>query len=150
MQLSLSDEQFKNLVLLVYLGEWVANSHLTDPHKELAELADHVFALAGRAGLSDAFEYAPDDDTWYPTADFEEAAEEYSTEYDDEVFWSQLADRMAFRDFYRTYGKDADARMSIVEKLEKSDPFIEKYEKEVDEHGIDRLEIRDTSLPLKK
>ncbi|MFH1593577.1 MAG: hypothetical protein ABID09_02640, partial [Candidatus Omnitrophota bacterium] len=71
--------------------------------------------------------------------------ERYRDEYDDECFWDGLVDRLARRDFIKAYGEGSIKRMNWKERYQKEGPFIEKYSREVDEHGINRMEFREHS-----
>lgn len=51
-----------------------------------------------------------------------------------------MVDRLAERDFAETYG-DAGKRMDQHERFEKLSAFVEKYEDEIEKHGVDRLRI---------
>jgi len=49
---------------------------------------------------------------------------------------------LARRDFIKEYGEDVIRKMDWKERMEKEHPFIEKYEKEFEENGIENLELR--------
>ena len=51
-------------------------------------------------------------------------------------------DRLADRDFIETYG-NVVASMDQDERFEKLHAFVDKYETEIEEHGVDRLRIKD-------
>ncbi len=51
-----------------------------------------------------------------------------------------LIDRLADRDFSETYG-DSVKRMDQNERFERLSAFVDKYETEVEEHGVDRLRV---------
>ena len=53
-----------------------------------------------------------------------------------------MIDRLADRDFVEAYG-DSVKRMDQTERFERLSAFVDKYETEVEEHGVDRLRVVD-------
>lgn len=51
-----------------------------------------------------------------------------------------MVDRLADRDFMETHG-DAIAQMNQDERFTRLQRFVDKYETEIEEHGVDRLRI---------
>jgi hypothetical protein len=150
MKIELTKKQLKTLLELVYLGNWMVNAHRTgskeDPIiQEHDDLAHYIYAQAGKAGLDKEVQYVEDLKNWYVTYDFEMEGNVsiYHDEYDDNNFWDELRERLALRDFNRIYSEKEIDEMSIAERIEKREPFIEKYEKELYENGLDRLIINE-------
>lgn len=149
MQMELSKEQFKTLLKLVYLGNWLANASRDgrpeNPHKEEYETTeDYIFSFAKQFGFG---EYVDDEEAgegkFYPTRMFEEETDiqELIDEYDEETFWDEIIDRLGERDFHRRYSKDEIQKMSREERFKKLYEFIDKWADEIDENGIERLGI---------
>lgn len=146
MQLQLTDEQFKELVFLAMVGEYVRGGVLDsrgeyDPRKH-AVLMEYLFEQAEAAGRTDLVErfkgYIG------PSDALSDAEEELMEEYNDDKFWSQLSARLGRRDFERDM---TDAERLEVKKEgwlpERVHEFYERYEKEFEEYGVDRLGVRD-------
>lgn len=142
MKVEFSPEQFKALMELVYLGEWMANAiRLPDQQVEQFErVQQHVVSLAGRFGLGSAVEFDEQLGEFIPTSEFEEAMDEYIVEYDNESFWEELVHRLADRDLFNEYG-EAISAMTVEQHIAKRMPLIERYEREFEEHGVARLKI---------
>jgi hypothetical protein len=150
MQIELSKGQFENLLKLVYLGNWLANAHRNgraeDPYKEEYNvIEDYIFSYAKQFGFN---EYVDDEEAvqgkFYPTRIFEEETDiqELIDEYDEETFWDELIDRLGERDFHRHYSKEEIQKMSRDERFGKLYEFIDKCADEINENGIERLEIK--------
>jgi hypothetical protein len=142
MELNLSREQFETLLKAVYLGDWMVNA-IRMPGSyvpEFEELEKALLSLAHGAGFSDAVESNPNSSEWFFKEEFHEMLQPFIDEYDDEAFWDGLVDRLASRDFEEAYG-DAAKRMGQDEQFEKLSAFVDKYETEVEEHGVDRLRV---------
>lgn len=144
-EIKFTKQQYEDLVKLVYLGTWLINSIRTDDVVEKYEdLEQYILSFANIFGCGKLIEYSAKSKSYFHTADFEEDEElgRYRDEYDDECFWDGLIDRLARRDFIKTYGEDAIKRMNWEESYRKEAPFIEKYSREVSEYGIDHIGMR--------
>jgi len=143
MKIELTQEQLESLVKLVYLGNLMANAWRTrDVIKEYDDIESLVLAAAAKHGLEDCVELDESEKKYVPSADLEEEMAEAVDFYDDNTFWDQLVFRMADRDFGRKYGEDALDELATEKGTEREKPLLDKYEKEFNEHGLDRLEIR--------
>lgn len=146
MKIEFTKEQFENLMKLVYLGNWMANAHRTDDViKKYEDLEHYVFSFAGDFGLE---KYVDDekvgDGKFYPTRFFEEETDvnELHDEYDNETFWTELPNRLGERDFMRKYSEKDWERMSREERFLRRQECDIKWEEELEENGLERLEIR--------
>ncbi len=140
-KIELSEKQYKNLLKLVYLGEWVSQSYNEEPSEELADAVQAIYEASKGNKLENLIELDEKSKQYFPTAEMEENMLEYIDEYDDNVFWDELVDRMAERDFINELGEDTVGKMSFEDRIEKEDPFIEKYEDEFGKNGIDNLKL---------
>lgn len=142
-------EQFLALMKAVYLGNWMANAQRTgsqeDPHKEdFEKISDYIFSLAPKFGLEKYMDHEPTDgERYFPTRGFEENTEvnELHEEYDEEIFWDELCERLGDRDFYNTCSEEVWNKMTQEERFTKMQECIIKWENEIEENGIGRLGI---------
>ena len=144
MEITFTKEQHENLIKLVYLGSWMVNSIREDKGvKKFDDLEQYIYSFAKAAGMGKLIEYDPETKQYFPTFELEEDAEveQYRQEYDDYNFWEELTYALARRDFIKEYGENAIKKMSMEERFEKEQPFIEKYEEEFEKYGIERLKI---------
>lgn len=144
MEIKLTKEQYEDLVKVVYLGSWMINSFRTDDEiKKFEDLEQHILSYSKDFDLQKSIVYDDKLARFFPTREFEEGeVYQYIDEYDDYNFWDELIYRLARRDFVKKYGESKIKKMSIEERFEKEDPFIEMYESEVENYGIERLEIK--------
>lgn len=145
MKIEFNKEQFESLMNLVYLGNWIANANRTDDRIEKYEnIESYIFSFAKDFGLE---KYIDDEDAkdgkFFPTRFFEEETDvdELRDEYDDETFWFELSDRLGERDFFEKYSKEDREKMTRDERFLKMQECIIKWEDELEDNGIDRLEI---------
>jgi len=153
MKIDFTKKQFETLLKMVYMGNWVVNGVRSgtkdDPNiKEYEDLEKYVYSFAKDFGLE---KYVDDEDKeiegikiqgTYPSRKLEESeVREYINYYDEDIFWEELANRLAMRDFHRDYSMEEIKNMDFRERIENDHPYLEKYWNEIDSFGLDRLEI---------
>ena len=99
-------------------------------------------AFAPAAGMKDQVEFDEFEGRYYPSRKLDEEMRSHWQEYDEDVFWNMLIDGLAERDFGRKYSAENLDTMEWEEYEKKIEPFLKRYEKEVDEHGLERLEVK--------
>lgn len=143
MNLKLTKKQYKNLLKLVYLGNWLINAiRLEDDRiKKYDEIEEYIYSFAKKAGLEKYIEFDKKFNKFFPTREFSDGMYQYIEEYDDDAFWEELIDRLARCDFVKKYGQKTIRKMDLKELIEKEQPFLDKYAKEFAKHGLKNLEI---------
>jgi hypothetical protein len=109
---------------------------------EFEELEQFLLSLAHESSFRDVVEFDPTQSQFFLKEEYHEKLQPFINEYDDEAFWDGLIDRLADRDFSETYG-DSVKLMDQNERFERLSAFVNKYETEIEEHGIDRLRVID-------
>ena len=139
-----SEAQFKDLLKLVYLGNWVANGIKTPDEQifGLIELHDQLLNEAYSQGLSEVVGYNEKEDECYPTEIFEDEMDDLIDEYEDLVFWQDLIIRMTHRDFIAEYGEDRFEKMPLEERDKMLNPIEKKYQDEFFANGVDNLVLK--------
>ncbi|TAN58542.1 hypothetical protein EPN15_00600 [Patescibacteria group bacterium] len=145
MKIEFTKEQFGSLLKSVYLGNWIANAHRTDDMiKEYEEIEDYIFSHAKEFGFD---EYVDDEKAdkgkFFSTRIFEEEAgmQKLIEEYDEETFWDEIIDRLAIRDLFSQHSRVELEKMDGNERMEKLGILEEKWAEEINEKGIERLEV---------
>ena len=145
MEINLTAEQYKTLVEMLYLGEWMINSSRVPGQtiKKYEELEQHVYSFAKAAGLERYIEYDEESKQFFPSKEFEMAseAEEYRAEFENETFWDELIERLSLRDLVRQLGEETVEKLDGAERYKRQSVFIDKYNKEFEKHGIENLEL---------
>lgn len=148
MQLDLTKKQLKILLELVYLGNWMVNAQRTgskeDPQLEEHDaLARFIYSKVGETGFDKELKFDKEMNEWYPTYDFEMASDVamYHDDYDNETFWDELPERLAWRDLRQMYGGEEITQMSPEIRMSKVWALAEKYEQEFEENELNRLVI---------
>ena len=143
MIVNLPAEQYRRLVELAYLGEWMTNAqHDPEFHDDSARQIVQKLLAAQHAKLKDV-EQDAETGEYYMTSEWvERLYEQYVMDYDDHVFWDELTERLAQRDLAKERGVEIGDITRDDDILELK-PLEERYHVELEEHGIDRLEIAD-------
>lgn len=142
MQIELTKEQYRTLLLLVNLGDWVINAHEVDARNEdVDELLQHILKYHKDFGETKLVDPAPDKGKFYETREMDDWMYKFIDEYDNETFWDELVDRLSERDFLRQHGEKKIEKMTTEQYLRELDEFEERYSKEFEENGLDNLSI---------
>ena len=90
--LELSPDQYKELLKLAYVGDWV----IDEPENiVLNELVQTIFSKASEAGLKKMVEFDKDLEIFTPSLDFDEEVIGIVDDYEEECFWDHLIYRLA-------------------------------------------------------
>ena len=142
MEIKLTKEQYNKLLELVYLGNWMVNAYRTDDYlTEYSDVVSDIFALAKEAGLEGKAVRDENDDKYLPSYDFEESLQDLISQYDSFCFWEELINRLAERDALKEFGSTPLDKIDLEDFLKRKTEYLRKYEQEVEENGIRRLEV---------
>ena len=133
MQIDLTPRQFRLLLDMVYIGNWILNSTRgEDRFREYDDLESLLFALCREHGMK---VLAQDwEGTVVPSKAYAEGGiHEAICDYEDAVFFEILAEELARRDL-NIYGP-------LEEENEALNDRIREYLKEFEAHGIDNVVI---------
>jgi len=113
-----------------------------EDYKKYEELENYLLKIAEDNGFNDLIEKF--NGQLIPSDELSELEEEITSEYDDDALWSELITRLGRRDFFRTITPDEDKEMKKRDWLpDRAQEFFDKYNKEFEEHGVERLEIKE-------
>ncbi len=139
MNITLQPDEYRKLVELAYLGEWVINAHHDTEYQDDSAgkllqqlLAAHPLKDVGRD--EETGEHYMEDE-WV-----ERLYDAHILDYDDHVFWDELTERLAQRDLAKERGVSID-EINRDDDLLELRPLEERYRLEFEEHGVERLDI---------
>ncbi|MCD7846387.1 MAG: hypothetical protein LUG57_11190 [Oscillospiraceae bacterium] len=131
MTIELTDKEFRRLLDMVYVGNWVLNSARgEDRFEDYDLLQEKLFALCPSRGMKTLAE------TWqghvFPSRAYEEGGiHEAIADYEDAVFFDILAEELARRDM-EGEGADPGNDSELLDRME-------EYYSEFEQHGLDNL-----------
>jgi len=138
-------EQYKTLMKLVYLGNWMVNGiKISGDHiQKFNETEQQIFFDAKNFGCGTLVEYDENVKKYFPTQEFEEDKEviKAQQDYNDEIFWAELIERMAQRDFISQYGVEGIKAMGEREQKEKLSEHTKRYVDEFEKNDLSRIKI---------
>ncbi|GMA51480.1 hypothetical protein GCM10025857_28370 [Alicyclobacillus contaminans] len=140
MHIELTKDQYRRLLALVFLGEWVANGAVPheDRRRDLQEVADHIYSFARQFDAEDWVEYCQDCGVFHANEAMEEALLPMLDEYDEDVFWDVLSHHLAYRDVMVSVGPDKEFSKEMEMKLWRRK---EQYDQEFQRHGLDHVRL---------
>ena len=144
-QLEFTEEEYKKLIESVYLADWLdcAQKEENDPKgRRYSGIEQKVYSKAAEAGLQELVEKDEKSGEIFPSNRMDDACHDVLDEYMGEAFWTDLAERLACRDIERKQGRGSLERMSGEDRSELIGAGEEKYLKEFEVHGLERLEIK--------
>ena len=125
MNIELSDKEFRRLLDLVYVGDWILNSARGDDRFEDYDLLqEKLFALSSGAGMPSLAQ------RWhghiFPSKAYEEGGiHEAIADYEDAVFFDILAEELARRDLGLVETDPED----FTELNARIDEYLDEFEK---------------------
>ncbi|MBO5975779.1 MAG: hypothetical protein J6P94_01195 [Oscillospiraceae bacterium] len=133
MNIELSDKEFRRLLDLVYIGNWILNSTRgNDRFEDYDLLQEKFFAICAKNGfraLSETYM-----GHYFPSKAYEEGGiHEAIADYEDAVFFDILAEELARRDMLMENLSQDD----LKELAERMDDYMDEFER----NGIDNLSI---------
>lgn len=128
MNVELSRDEFRLLLDLVYIGNWVLNStRTTDPLKEYEQLQEKMFSLCAENNMRSLAEKWSGH--YFPSRAYEEGGiHDAIQKYEDDIFFDDLAEELARRDL----GEDEGNYELLCKR-------IDEYMDEFEENGVENL-----------
>ena len=133
MNIELSEKEFRRLLDMVYIGNWILNSTRTDDRIEDYDLLqEKLFAKAPANGMRSLVE------SWqghiFPSRAYEDGGiHEAIADYEDAVFYDILAEELARRDM--------SAEQISQDDAEELNARMEEYFAEFEKHGIENVKV---------
>ena len=133
MNLELSEKEYRRLLDLVYVGNWVMNSMRGDQRiRDYDEVESKCFSYCLKTGMYSLFEMV--DGEVVPSANFEDGGiQEAIMDYEDAIFFDILAEELARRDMdFAPIDKSNDGELTRR---------IDEYMAEFEENGLNNVSV---------
>jgi len=144
LQLNVTPTEFAEMLRLAYLGEWVVNSQHAGEHQdERAARALQLLLALGERLSPDVIDRDAETGQFFVRPELAERwQDEYVADYDDHIFWQELAERLAERDLAAQLGVDV-TELDVEEQVAELRPLRERYWREFDDNGLERFIVGD-------
>ena len=135
MQIELTEKEFRRLLDMVYIGNWILNSCREDDRFQIYDdLEEKLFALCRQHGMGSLVQRWEGHD--YPSRAFAEGGiHEAIMDYEDAVFFDILAEELARRDM--NYAPISS--QNYEELMARMDEYMDEFER----NGTDHLQLED-------
>jgi hypothetical protein len=145
MKINFTKREYQTLVEMLLVADWIIRSHEEQPQPETQPydaLRKKVLSHYKETGMAGDFRYDAEDDEYFESAEYEARAPHarFLGEYDERMFWSLLADRLAARDL----AADAAATGTVFsdqERFVRHFEIVAGYEQEFAENDLDNLRL---------
>ena len=149
MKINFTKAEYRILLDVVYLGEWMLTAHDTEeaPEKEKYEdLVQKIYSHAREMDCESLIEGSKEMNKYFPTREFEEesAAHEFIEAYDDDSFWEELIERLTQRDVNDLTSTMTKEPETVEDYWEIASSIEERYATEFSSNGLRRLKISET------
>lgn len=133
MKIELTDKEFRRLLDMVYIGNWILNSARgNDRFEDYDEIEEKLFALCPEKGMRSLVQVF--DGHIYPSKAYEEGGiHEAIADYEDAVFYNILAEELARRDL----GLEESDPENFDELTERMESYLDEFEK----NGLDTVNV---------
>ena len=144
MTIELTTEEYRRLLNMVQIARWVLHAHKTNTPPQTRpynELEQKIASYAVEMKMDDTIVYDDHLEGYFPTAECEAEYLAYIDDYDNDVFWDELASRLAERDLVDAEGEEQVLNMDGFERVKKLGKREDTYIQEFIEHGLENLAI---------
>lgn len=133
MNIELTDKEFRRLLDMVYIGNWILNSTRgQDRITDYDDVESKIFAQCAKNGMSALFEIKNAE--VLPSKAFSEGGiHEAIMDYEDTVFYEILAEELARRDM----NFEQISQENFDELAVRIDEYIEEFE----QNGVDNISL---------
>lgn len=148
MKINITKEEYRLLLDILYLGDWMLTAHDEEKVAEKEKYQDVIqkfYSYAEEMGCGDLIEADKESNKYYETVVYEDTSEVDGVidDYNSAAFWEELVSRLAMRDAEETEENDVINRMSPKERLQLLCSLEEKYHEEFMANDLTNLKIKE-------
>lgn len=135
MKINFTKKEYRKLIDLIHLGDMVVNGIRTgdDMIEEYQELREYIYSFSKQMGCEDIIQFDKQFNQHFETRDYDESqVNDYLEEYNNEVFWTEIASRLAMRDIGRMQqmgAEEPDPHKSLENIWKREEIYLEEFEK---------------------
>ncbi|MCP5273953.1 MAG: hypothetical protein H6936_03675 [Burkholderiales bacterium] len=147
MKINITKKEYRLLLDILYLGEWMLTAHDQEEVPEKKQYQDVVqkfYSYAEEMGYDNLIKADKALNKYFETIEYEENSKvnEIIENYDNATFWDELVSGLALRDAQEIEGNDAFNKMSPDERIQLLYPLEEKYHEEFMANDLANLQIK--------
>ncbi|MCP5274262.1 MAG: hypothetical protein H6936_05310 [Burkholderiales bacterium] len=147
MKINITKKEYRLLLDILYLGEWMLTAHDQEEAPEKKQYQDVIqkfYSYAEEMGYDNLIKADKALNKYFETMEYEENSQvnEIIENYDNATFWDELVSGLALRDAQEIEGNDAFNKMSPEERIQLLYPLEEKYHEEFMANDLANLQIK--------
>ena len=147
MKINITKKEYRLLLDILYLGEWMLTAHDQEEAPEKKQYQDVIqkfYSYAEEMGYENLIKADKALNKYFETMEYEENSQvnEIIENYDNATFWDELVSGLALRDAQEIEGNDAFNKMSPEERIQLLYPLEEKYHEEFMANDLANLQIK--------
>ncbi|MFP4159658.1 MAG: hypothetical protein ACLFQ9_06375 [Desulfobacterales bacterium] len=137
-------EEYKGLLDLAMIANWVLHVFETEENPETLEydkVIQKIYAGAKEQGLGDLVAYDEEINGYFPTPDYEEESEvmDLLEDFEDNLFWFGLAQRMALKTLVDQEGIETYDELFDEKNAAKLKALEARFAEEFYENGLNNI-----------
>ncbi|WP_123053660.1 hypothetical protein [Clostridium sp. JN-1] len=142
MKIDFTKEQFKVLMELVYLGDSIVNDFNVPSEIEgkYEGIENYIYSFCSHFGYRDYVDYSNEYDVYFPTYKFDKEVERKIQNYDENVFYRELVNKLAKRDAKKKF-KQKINQDNLTEFLRLQFKIEEKYDNELLKNDLENVKV---------
>ena len=146
MKIHFTKKEYRHLLELLYIADWIVNSHTTvdqEEPKDYSDIIQKVYSYSKQMGCEDLIEHEKKQGKYFPTGKAEQELETkgYIEEFENNTFWEELISRLAERDTLQKYKVDSLSEISMDKSISVRCEAEAKWAKEFEDKGLARIGI---------
>ena len=145
MKLELTEQEYRALLDMLYISDWVMHAHSADLSAQTLEhrkLRQKVLAQAHASGMTDIVEHIATEDAFNESEQYEQTTQDaFIAPYNDNTFWTELVHRLAARDVVDEISDEAFDLMAPAERMDRIDQATEPYRNEFSTNGLENVRV---------
>lgn len=147
MKINITKKEYRLLLDILYLGEWMLTAHDQEEIPEKVKYQDVIqkfYSYAKEMGYENLIEADKSSNKYYETREYEDfsGVDGIIDNYDNATFWDELVSGLAMRDAKEIEGNDAFNKMSLEERIQLLHPLEKKYYEEFMANDLTNLQIK--------
>jgi hypothetical protein len=145
MQIEFSREEFRTLMDMAHIADWVVNSRSVAGEKQadFADLRTKIFRFAEAFGFGELVDADPATGHFDETRQFDDELQEkgYLEDYEEDTFWYELTSRLALKYLLDEMGEDALMNLSNQERFMRRSDMHDQIEEVFEREGLGTLTL---------
>jgi hypothetical protein len=146
MKINFTKKEYRALLDVIQIADWVINSHETEEREDTEEfdaLFQKLLSHAEEMGFAGLVERSSKDGKYYATFNFEteSVSEQLIQEFENNSFWEELIARLGRRDALKDKEAPSIVEVSEEEWFSALTAAEQKWAKEFEENDLDRLVV---------